>query len=55
MQPLITNAVDRNVISQKIVLPEPFIVFFFTVSLRQKCEGYVGHLSARMYNVNRIK
>lgn len=29
MQPLITNAVDRNVISQKIVLPEPFIVFFY--------------------------
>lgn len=36
MQPLITNAVDRNVISQKIVLPEPFIVFFFYCKFKTK-------------------
>lgn len=46
------NAVDKDVISKK---KSCTWALSLTVNLRGKCGGYVGHHSARVFNVNRIK
>lgn len=46
------NAVDRDAVSKK---KSCTWALYLTVTLRGKCGGYVGHHSARIFNINRKK